>query len=65
MQIQWGLENRTRSEFEWSKLVRLVNGSDFECHSKSEPKFGFRMVGIQFKKFGFRMVEKQDGRQKW
>ena len=30
IQIQWGFEYRTRSDFEWLKAVPLLDGSDFE-----------------------------------
>ena len=34
--LQWGLEHRTRLDFEWSKVVLMLNGSDFKWHSKTD-----------------------------
>ena len=35
--VQWGLKYQTRLDFEWSKVVLMLNASDFEWHSKTEP----------------------------
>ena len=34
--IQWQLKYQTRSDFEWLKVIQMLNGSHFEWHSKSD-----------------------------
>ena len=34
--VQWRLKYQTCLDFEWSKVVRMLNGSDCEWHSKTE-----------------------------
>ena len=34
--LQWGLDSQTLSDFQWSKVVWMMNGSDFEWHSKTK-----------------------------
>ena len=34
--LKWRLEYRTCLDFEWSKVVQMLNGSDFKWHSKTK-----------------------------
>ena len=35
-QGQWGVEYRECLDFEWSKVVQMLNVFDFEWHSKTD-----------------------------
>ena len=46
IQIQWGSEYRTSSEFEWWEVVQMSNDPVFEWHLNTKQPDHLKMAGI-------------------
>ena len=44
--VQWGHEYRTHLGFKWSKVVPMLNGSDFIQHSKTQQPNHFKSINL-------------------